>query len=262
MGILNMTPDSFSDGNLYNQVEKGLAHVATMIAEGADIIDIGGESTRPGAAIISTDEELSRVIPMIEAIKARFDIFVSIDTSKATVMQQAVASGADMINDVKALSAQDALETAAKLSVPICLMHMQGTPQSMQDKPNYANIIDEVLDFFRLRLKVCYDKGIDKKRLIIDPGFGFGKTVSHNLQLLANLDKFKQFDLPILVGLSRKSLLQEISGKKVSQRLSGSLALALIAMQNGANIIRVHDVDETQDILKVYSALDNRKKHE
>ncbi len=255
MGILNITPDSFSDANKYSSVDKALYHVEKMLAQGATIIDVGGESTRPGAQVVSVDEELARVIPVIKAIKERFACDISIDTSKAEVMLESVQAGANMINDVNALQAEGAIETAASLSIPICLMHMQGNPQTMQLKPSYTDIVDEVKLFFQQRLKCCDTAGINKENIILDPGFGFGKTLEHNLLLLSHLDEFKIFNLPLLVGLSRKSLLASLTDKAVDKRLAGSISLAMLALQNGANILRVHDVDETMDMLKIFNAV-------
>jgi len=260
MGILNVTPDSFSDGGQFQKLDQALKQVDKMIQEGADIIDVGGESTRPGAEIVSLSQELDRVIPIIESIKANFDTLISIDSSKPEVMKQAVLSGANMINDVNALQAEGAIDVASQLNVPVCLMHMQGNPQIMQDKPSYQDIIAEVTDFFNQRIEQCLVNGIQEKNIILDPGFGFGKTLEHNLSLLERLDDFSSLGFPILVGLSRKSLLDRITGKTVSKRLAGSVALAMIASQNNASIFRVHDVAETVDVLKVANCF-NKTKH-
>ncbi len=251
MGILNITPDSFSDGGLYSTLDKALVHVDKMILEGATIIDIGGESTRPHAISVDEATELSRVIPILKAIKQRFNIAVSVDTSKASVMQQAIDNGADLINDVRALQNQGCIEAVAQSNLPICLMHMQGTPQTMQIKPSYDDIINDIKDFFQQRITACLQANIAKERLILDPGFGFGKTMEQNYYLLAHLAELQCFDLPLLVGVSRKSMFGQLLNREANERLAGSLSGALIAAQQGAKIIRVHDVKETADVLKV-----------
>ena len=251
MGILNVTPDSFSDGGCHLQREKAVAAAMAMIEAGAEIIDIGGESTRPGAKDVSVDEELERVIPAIEAIRARTDTAISIDTSKPQVMTAAVAAGADMINDVRALRQPGALQTAAKLQVPVCLMHMQGEPRTMQADPRYDQLVPDLLTFFRQRIAACEQAGIARQKLWLDPGFGFGKTVSHNYQLLAGLSAFAELGLPLLVGISRKSMIGAATEQPVDQRLAGSLAAATLAAWQGAHIIRVHDVRETVDAMNV-----------
>lgn len=254
MGIVNTTPDSFSDGGQFNQFELACRHVDFMVAEGASIIDIGGESTRPGAQEVSIEEELTRVIPLIEYTAQNHDVWISIDTSKPEVMAQAVGAGANIINDVRALQMSGALEAAAKLNVPVCLMHMQGQPKNMQDSPQYHDVIEDVMAFFEQRIDACVQAGIKREQLILDPGFGFGKTLAHNYRLLAHLTKLHDFHLPILIGLSRKSMIGNLLNREVEQRLAGSLAGALIAAQQGAQILRVHDVPETVDVLKVMSA--------
>lgn len=254
MGIVNVTPDSFSDGGAYTGLEQACRHVDHMVEQGALVIDVGGESTRPGAAEVSVAEELARVLPIIEYTAKTHDVWISIDTSKPEVMEAAVNAGANLINDVRALQAPGALAMAASLDVPICLMHMQGEPQTMQDAPEYADVVDEVAAFFELRIAYCEAAGIDRERLILDPGFGFGKTLAHNYRLLAMLPTLHEFHLPVLVGLSRKSMIGHLLGRDTDQRLAGSLAGALIAAQQGAQIIRVHDVAETVDALKVMSA--------
>lgn len=254
MGILNVTPDSFSDGGKFSGFDQALSQVERMIDNGADIIDIGGESTRPGALLVDEQDELIRVIPLLKAIKESFDISVSIDTSKAVVMEEAIIQGADMINDVYALQKPNCLSIIKQASIPVCLMHMQGSPQTMQNNPQYDNIIDQVSDFFQSRIEACEQAGIAKSRLILDPGFGFGKTLTHNYQLLAKLSAFKSFDLPILSGISRKSMIGDLLKRDVTQRLPGSIAAALISVQQGASIVRVHDVQETVDALKVLEA--------
>jgi dihydropteroate synthase len=251
MGILNCTPDSFSDGGQYMVQDQAILQARQMLADGAKIIDIGGESTRPGAPPVDVDEELRRVIGPIEAIKSEFGCLVSIDTLKAEVMIAAVRAGADMINDVNALRSPGALEAAAATDAAICLMHMQGEPQTMQSSPCYRSVVDDVLNFFEERITACKEAGIARSRLILDPGFGFGKTLDHNYQLLRELDAFKTLGLPILAGLSRKSMIGNLLGRSVDDRLAGSLAGACIAAMNGAQILRVHDVKETADALAV-----------
>ncbi|MGL4939420.1 dihydropteroate synthase [Shewanella sp.] len=254
MGILNVTPDSFSDGGQYSSFELACQHADTMVSQGAQFIDIGGESTRPGADEVSLDAELARVLPLIEYVAAKHDVWISIDTSKPEVMRQAVNAGAHLINDVRALMAPQALEMAAQLQVPVCLMHMQGKPRTMQLAPDYQYVVADVASFLTERIQACIAAGISREQLLIDPGFGFGKTVEHNYELLAKLQHFQQFDLPILIGLSRKSMIGELLGKPIGERLAGSLAGAMLAAQNGAQIIRVHDVAETVDVLKVLQA--------
>ena len=254
MGILNVTPDSFSDGGKFSSFELACQHADDMVAQGALIIDIGGESTRPGAADVTVEDELARVIPLVEYVAKHHDVWISVDTSKPEVMRQAVNAGAHLINDVRALLEPGALETAAQLNVPICLMHMQGAPRSMQTAPEYQDVVVDVTEFLRERIQACIDAGIPRERLLIDPGFGFGKTLEHNYELLAKLERFEQFELPILIGLSRKSMIGNLLARPTSERLAGSLAGAMIAAQKGAHIIRVHDVPETVDMLKVLQA--------
>ncbi len=251
MGILNITPDSFSDGGKFSHFDQALIHVEKMILDGADIIDIGGESTRPGALEVNEEEELARVIPLLNTIKSTFDIKVSIDTSKAQVMTQAIANGADIINDVRALQNEGCLSVIAKSNVPVCLMHMQGLPRSMQKNPHYGNIIGDIKVFFKERIKACEQAGINRERLILDPGFGFGKTLEQNYQLLAQLYQFNDLGLPLLSGTSRKSMIGDLLTRNVDDRLAGSLTTAIIAAQQNVSIIRVHDVKETVDALKV-----------
>lgn len=254
MGILNVTPDSFSDGGKFSSFELACQHADDMVAQGALIIDIGGESTRPGAADVTVEDELARVIPLVEYVAKHHDVWISVDTSKPEVMRQAVNAGAHLINDVRALLEPGALETAAQLNVPICLMHMQGAPRSMQTAPEYQDVVADVTEFLHERIQACIDAGIPRERLLIDPGFGFGKTLEHNYELLAKLERFEQFELPILIGLSRKSMIGNLLARPTSERLAGSLAGAMIAAQKGAHIIRVHDVPETVDMLKVLQA--------
>ena len=251
MGILNVTPDSFSDGGRYMDPEQALRHALQMIDEGAHIIDVGGESTRPGAKEISIQEELDRVIPIIEKISQACDNLISIDTSKAEVMRQAVKAGAGMINDVHALQKPDALEAAAECNVPVCLMHMQNAPDTMQLQPSYHNVVTEVYDFLQQRMTIATQAGIDPQHIIVDPGFGFGKTVSHNLQLVAHLNYFSTLHAPILLGVSRKSTIGSLLSRTVEERLPGSLALSALAVYNGATIIRTHDVSQSVDVVKM-----------
>ena len=256
MGILNLTPDSFSDGGLYLQVEQALSRVQAMCAEGADVIDIGGESTRPGAEPVSLQQELDRVIPVIEAIRAAgIETPVSVDTSKPEVMRAALQAGAVMVNDVRALQAPGALRVVAQSQCWVCLMHMQGTPGDMQRNPVYQDLVGEVQGFLQARVDACVQAGIERSRIVIDPGFGFGKTLQHNLLLLRHLDRFCDAGLPVLAGLSRKSMIGAVLDKPVDERLYGSLACALIAAVNGAAIIRVHDVAETRQVLQMYNAV-------
>ncbi|NQZ25071.1 MAG: dihydropteroate synthase [Colwellia sp.] len=251
MAILNVTPDSFSDGGKFASFDKALTQVEQMISDGADIIDIGGESTRPGAVEVSEVDELTRVIPLLKAIKAKFTIKVSIDTSKAEVMAQAIAHGADIINDVRALQNEGCLAVLAQSNVPVCLMHMQGLPRSMQENPHYDEVIGDIKQYFIERINVCEQAGIKRERLILDPGFGFGKTLEQNYQLLAQLHQFSDLGLPLLSGTSRKSMIGNLLARKVDERLAGSLTTAIIAAQQNVSIIRVHDVKETVDALKV-----------
>jgi dihydropteroate synthase len=255
MGILNVTPDSFSDGGIFLARDAAVAHALAMTEEGADIIDVGGESTRPGAQAVSVQAELDRVIPVIEAIARAVPIPVSIDTSKPEVMRAAVAAGAGFINDVRALREPGAVEAAAALNVPACLMHMQGEPRSMQHHPVYTDVAGEVRDFLRERTEVCVAAGIPRQRLIVDPGFGFGKTVEHNLELLRRLGELRALGAPILAGLSRKSMIGALFGLPVAQRLHASVALALIAVQNGATMLRVHDVRATREAIRMFEAV-------
>ncbi|MGL5336868.1 MAG: dihydropteroate synthase [Enterovibrio sp.] len=259
MAILNATPDSFSDGGKHQRLDSALEFAAEALQAGAAIIDVGGESTRPGASWVSEDEELERTICVIEALRARFDCWISIDTSKAVVMREAVAAGADLINDVRALTQPNALEVAAKANVPVCLMHMQGEPLTMQQEPVYQNIFEELDAFFAARIAACLKAGIAKSQLILDPGFGFGKKLAHNYQLLANLAHFHHFSLPLLSGTSRKSMLYKMLNSSPQDVLGASLASAILAAQQGAHIVRVHDVKETVHALQVIQALNKYK---
>ena len=255
MGIVNVTPDSFSDGGQFFNTTAALNHAMQLLDEGATILDIGGESTRPGAPDVSLEDELQRVIPLINAIRKQSDCVISIDTSKAEVMRQAIEAGADIVNDVRALQEPGAIEVVAQYpDVVVCLMHMQGQPRSMQNAPHYDDLASEINDFFNQRIAACEAAGIKQSQLILDPGFGFGKTLKHNYQILAQLNDYAQLGLPLLAGLSRKSMIGNLLNRDTKDRLAGSLAGALIAAQNGAHIIRVHDVKETADVLGVYQA--------
>ncbi|MGY3068515.1 dihydropteroate synthase [Pantoea agglomerans] len=254
MGILNVTPDSFSDGGKHNALVDALTHTNEMVNAGATIIDVGGESTRPGADEVSVEEELERVIPVIDAIAQRFEVWISVDTSKADVIREAARVGAHIINDVRSLSEPGALEAAASTGLPVCLMHMQGEPRTMQQAPVYENILSEVDTYFAQQITRCEAAGIKKERLILDPGFGFGKNLSHNYELLAHLGDFHHFGLPLLVGMSRKSMIGQLLNVGPSQRLTGSLSCAVIAAMQGAQIIRAHDVKETAEAMRVVEA--------
>jgi dihydropteroate synthase len=259
MGILNVTPDSFSDGGQFSTVDAAMRQAESMVNAGATFIDVGGESTRPGAKAVSLQEELDRVIPVIESISNHLDVVVSVDTSKAQVMTQAAEHGAGLINDVRALRSDGALNAAIhaanNFNVSVCLMHMQGEPQNMQHRPRYDGVVKEVTGFFEQRIKECTDAGLNYQRILIDPGFGFGKTLDHNYQILKCLHEFKQFDVPVLVGMSRKSMIGELLQRDVNQRLAGNIATATIAALAGVEIIRVHDVNETMDAIKIVNKL-------
>lgn len=255
MGVLNVTPDSFSDGGRFADSAKALAHARRMIGEGAAIIDVGGESTRPGAEAATLAEELGRVIPVIETLRRESAVFISVDTSKAEVMRAAVAAGADIVNDVRALSEPGAIEAAAASGAGICLMHMQGEPRTMQDAPHYENVVAEVGDFLAARMRACRDAGIEAARLAIDPGFGFGKRTQDNLALLKALSSLEALGVPMVVGLSRKSMLATLTGRAVGERLAGSVSLAAIAVLHGARIVRAHDVGATVDAVRVAAAV-------
>ena len=256
MGILNITPDSFADGGFWADRNRAVEHALAMVAAGADIIDVGGESTRPGSRPVGVGEELDRVLPVLEDIVAQTGVTVSIDTSKPEVMEAAVAAGAGLINDVFALRQDGALETAARLGVPVCLMHMQGRPRDMQLHPDYSDVVAEVEAFLIERGRVCEAAGIGREHILIDPGFGFGKTLAHNIALFRALPRLCRGDYPVVVGLSRKSMLGALTGKPVEQRLAASVAAAVLAARSGAAVIRVHDVAETVDALKVMRALE------
>lgn len=254
MGVLNVTPDSFSDGGRFLHVDQALRHAEAMVAAGAGIIDVGGESTRPGAAPVSLEEELERVVPVVERIAANIDVVISVDTSSPEVMRASAAAGAGMINDIRALQRPGALEAARDTGLAVCLMHMQGEPGTMQQAPYYDDVVAEVLAFLQARMDVCVAAGIARELLVLDPGFGFGKNDAHNMALLAALPQFTTAG-PVLAGLSRKSMIGRLLGRPVEERLVGSVVLALLAAQRGARILRVHDVAETADALRLWSAL-------
>jgi dihydropteroate synthase len=254
MGIVNVTPDSFSDGGKFNTTEKAIAHALQLVEEGADILDIGGESTRPGATPVPLDEELNRVIPVIEGL-CHIGVPLSIDTYKPQVMQAAIAAGADMVNDVCALREPQALEIVAASQAGVCLMHMQGRPQTMQANPEYDDVVKAVKDFLAERLAAAKQAGIDSSRILLDPGFGFGKRTAHNLTLLNHLNDIQSLGLPLLIGLSRKSVLGQVVGSNVDERLHASIAASVISVMKGASIVRVHDVKPMVDALKIVEAV-------
>jgi len=266
MGIINATPDSFSDGaelqksganSFQLDIDKALSRAETLVADGATFIDVGGESTRPGAAAVTEQEELDRVIPTIEAIRERLDVCISVDTSSPTVMGEAIISGAELINDVRALSTPGAIEAVSASKAAVCLMHMQGKPSTMQEnamQTSYKSVVEEVLEFLRTRVEHCVGQGIERSRLLVDPGFGFGKTVQHNYLLLKKLAHFSELEVPILIGVSRKSMIGEVTGRAVDQRLAGSVAATTFALASGAKIIRTHDVAATVDAIRVNCA--------
>ena len=254
MGILNFTPDSFSDSGQFYKLDKALIQIEKMLQAGASIIDIGGESTRPNADEVTLEQELERVVPLVEAVRKRFDCWISVDTSKAQVMVESAKVGMDLINDIRALQEPQALETALKLGLPVCLMHMQGQPRTMQANPYYDDVVGEVLEFLQKRTALCLKEGMKPENIIWDVGFGFGKTVQHNYKLLQQLARFAAEGFPLLAGLSRKSMIGAVLEKTVEQRVMGSAAGALIAAMNGATILRVHDVEQTADALKIWQA--------
>ncbi|WMQ74444.1 MAG: Dihydropteroate synthase [Sodalis sp.] len=254
MGILNVTPDSFSDGGKYQHLAAAIDHAAAMLHAGAAIIDIGGESTRPGAETVSAEEEAARVVPVVAALAQRFDTFISVDTSKALVMRESAAAGAHLINDVRSLSEPGALAAAAASQLHVCLMHMQGDPSTMQQAPHYENVLSEIEAYFVQQIERCEAAGITKDRLLLDPGFGFGKRLKHNYRLLAKLGNFHHLGLPLLVGMSRKSMIGQLLGIPPEQRVTGSVACAVIAALQGAQIIRVHDVKQTVEAMRVVQA--------
>jgi len=260
MGVINTTPDSFADGgSLYRgaqlDAELAISRARDMVTGGAAIVDIGGESTRPGAGAVTPGQEMDRVLPLVERIAAELDVVISVDTSTPALMTEAARLGAGMLNDVRALTRAGAMEAAAATGLPVCLMHMQGVPATMQQAPSYSDVVTEVETFLRQRVDACVATGIARERLLLDPGFGFGKSVQHNLQLLRDLPRLTSSGLPVLVGLSRKSMIGKLIGREVAQRLPASLALALLAVQHGAAIIRTHDVAATADALAMWTAL-------
>ncbi len=253
MGVVNVTPDSFSDGGLYATCESAIAHGRALIAEGADIVDVGGESTRPGAGAVALDEERRRVLPVIEAL-AQCGVPVSVDTHKAPLMREAIAAGASLVNDVSALEGDDALQSVARTHAGVCLMHKRGDPRTMQDDPRYDDVVSEVRDYLAQRLAAALAAGIGRNRIVIDPGFGFGKTLEHNLALLRELGAFRSLGVPVMAGLSRKAMLGKITGREPRERVHASVAAALFAVERGAAILRVHDVAATRDALAVWGA--------
>ena len=256
MGILNVTPDSFSDGGRFNTLDSALRHTAAMVAAGVDIVDVGGESTRPGSVRISVQEEQDRVIPVVEGISSRFDVVVSVDTSTPEVMTQAAAAGAGILNDVRGLRREGALEAVAATELPVCVMHMQGEPEDMQDNPTYrTNVVDEVCQYLQQRIRACEAAGIKRENIILDPGFGFGKTLDHNLSIMKHMERFLELEQPLLVGVSRKSMIGKVLDRPVDERLYASLGLAAMAALKGAHIIRVHDVPETRDVVDMLAAV-------
>lgn len=256
MGILNVTPDSFSDGGRFRQRDEALRHAAAMVAAGASLIDVGGESTRPGALQVSADEELQRVAPVVEAIAAELDVIISVDTSCPQVMRESARLGAGLINDVRSLRREGALQAAVESGLPVCLMHMQGEPETMQKNPHYDDLLAEVQAFFAERMAACAAAGIAAERIILDPGFGFAKNLQHNLSLFKHMQVLHGFARPLLVGVSRKSMIGQALGREVDQRLAGGLALAALAVAKGACILRVHDVAETVDVVRMSAAVE------
>ena len=256
MGILNVTPDSFSDGGRFRQRDEALRHAAAMVAAGASLIDVGGESTRPGALQVSADEELQRVAPVVEAIAAELDVIISVDTSCPQVMRESARLGAGLLNDVRSLRREGALQAAAESGLPVCLMHMQGEPETMQKNPHYDDLLAEVQAFFAERMAACAAAGIAAERIILDPGFGFAKNLQHNLSLFKHMQVLHGFARPLLVGVSRKSMIGQALGREVDQRLAGGLALAALAVAKGACILRVHDVAETVDVVRMIAAVE------
>ena len=260
MGILNVTPDSFSDGGRYNNLDAALRRAEQMHALGASIIDIGGESTRSGAAVVTVQQELDRVAPLVELITQECDVIVSVDTSTPAVMSESARLGAGLINDVRALKREGALEAAAATHLPVCLMHMRGEPQTMQDEPYYADVAAEVMAFLEERMSACAQVGIVAERIVLDPGFGFAKNTQHNYELFKRMSELHQLQRPLLIGVSRKSMVGNILQQPVDQRLYGSLALAVMALERGAKILRVHDVAQTMDVLKIFNAVQSAAK--
>ncbi|MFB4391449.1 MULTISPECIES: dihydropteroate synthase [unclassified Pseudomonas] len=257
MGILNVTPDSFSDGGRFSQRDAALRHAEAMVAAGATLIDVGGESTRPGARAVSPIEELERVAPIVEALNERLDVVISVDTSTPAVMREAARLGAGLINDVRALEREGALDAAADTGLPVCLMHMRGEPGNMQDSPSYQDVTAEVTRYLEERMAACAAVGIGVERIILDPGFGFAKNLAHNLSLFKHMETLYRLGRPLLVGVSRKSMIGQTLDRPVGERLYGSLALAALAMTKGASILRVHDVAETADVVRMIAAVQN-----
>lgn len=255
MGIVNVTPDSFSDGGRYNSVELAVRRAREMVADGAAFVDVGGESTRPGAAPVSEQEELDRVCPVVEAIAREVDTVISVDTSTPSVIRETARLGAGLVNDVRALEREGAVDAAVEVGLPVCLMHMKGAPGTMQQNPAYRHVVRDVATYLMDRVRVCEAAGIPAEKILLDPGFGFGKTLEHNLQLLATLEQLRVLAYPLLVGMSRKTMLGQITGREVSERLPASLAVATISALKGASVIRVHDVRETVDAVRVVEAM-------
>ncbi|WP_414197865.1 dihydropteroate synthase [Pseudomonas sp. F1_0610] len=255
MGIVNVTPDSFSDGGQYNSLDAALKRAESMVQLGATLIDIGGESTRPGADEVSEQVELDRVVPVVEKIAKNLDVVISVDTSTPAVMCESLKVGAGLINDVRSLSREGAIEAVKDSLAAVCLMHMQGEPRTMQNAPHYENVTNEVEDFLRHQIERCVEQGIQRERLVLDPGFGFAKNLEHNLSLFKHMQQLHSFKLPLLVGVSRKSMIGQVLNKTTDQRLIGSVALALMAFERGAQILRVHDVEATMDALKLFNAV-------
>ena len=256
MGVVNVTPDSFSDGGRFFNPQNAIAHARRLLDEGADILDIGGESSRPGALPVSVSEELDRILPVLDGLEG-IEKPLSVDTRRPEVMQAALSAGASIINDIEALQAPGALETVAKTQCAVCLMHMKGEPATMQQEPHYGDVVGEVGSFLKGRVEKAVQAGIARERIVVDPGFGFGKTVAHNLELLRRLKELSSLKLPILAGWSRKSTLGKLTGRPADERLAASLAAALLALQGGATILRVHDVKETRDVIAVWQAYKN-----
>lgn len=259
MGILNITPDSFSDGGLHSNLSDALSHAELMINEGASIIDVGGESTRPNAASVSVQEELDRILPVVEAISHRFDVVISVDTSTPEVMIESAKVGAGFLNDVRSFQRKGALAAAKRTGLPVCIMHMRGDPRTMQEQTHYDDLVYEVKEFLQMRSLACQEAGICKEQIVIDPGFGFAKSLEQNLSLFHHMSQFQVLGFPMLVGVSRKSMIGGVLGKDVTERLYGSLGLAALAITKGARILRVHDVAATVDIVKIITAVENER---
>lgn len=256
MGILNVTPDSFSDGGEFNRVDAAVKHALDMHTQGASIIDVGGESTRPGAQSVTESQEIERVVPVIEAIREKSEVLISVDTSKPVVMRAAMQAGASLVNDVNALRTEGAVECCAEFNVPVCLMHMKGEPRTMQQNPQYNDVVSEVSGFLQQRVRHCVESGIPGEHIVLDPGFGFGKTLHQNVTLLTHLNVICELNFPVMIGISRKSMLGQILDRPVDERLIGGIAAAVIAYSKGAHVFRVHDVAATRDALKICIAVD------